>query len=119
MATSTQPRVKLPLWLLVAINQGELVGDLSDRRDEPRIVARQLLHAQREDDPDGKTFPVKLWNVSSKGVGFVSRIQLDEKQRLKLAPEDEPDDPISVSVVHCTQTAQPWLKKHELRRGRS
>ncbi len=109
MATSTQPRVKLPLWLRVAINQGELVGDPLDRRDEPRLTARQLLHAQREDDPGGKTFPVKLWNVSSKGVGFVSRIQLDEGQRLKLAPEDEPDEPISVSVVHCTQTIQGYL----------
>ena len=109
MATSTQPHVKLPLWLRVAINQAEVVRDPLDRQDEPRLIARQLLHAQREDDPGGKTFPVKLLNVSSKGVGFVSRTQLDEKQRLKLAPEDEPDDPVVVSVVHCTQTAQGYF----------
>ncbi len=109
MTTSTPTHIKLPLWLRVAIDQGELLGDLPNKRDEPRLIARQLLLAQREDDPNGKTFTVKLWNVSSKGVGFVSRIQLDEGQRLKLAPEDEPDEPISVSVVHCTQTIQGYL----------
>ena len=110
MAASVQPYIKLPLWLRVAIDQGKPVNELpNSRRDEPRVVARQLLHAQREDNPDGKTFPVKLWNASSKGIAFVSRIQLDESQRLKLAPEDESDQPISVWVIHCTQTVHGYL----------
>ena len=79
MTTSVRNKVKLPTWLREVIDEGEPTDNLINKREEPRIVARllinaQRINAQRDDHSNANPFPVRLWDVSTKGMSFVARI---------------------------------------------
>ena len=114
MTTSVRNKVKLPTWLREVIDEGEPTDNLINKREEPRIVARllinaQRINAQRDDHSNANPFPVRLWDVSTKGMSFVARIPLDPGDRLKLTPDDDWEQSVHVSVVHCTQKIQGYM----------
>ena len=111
MTTSARNKVKLlPTWLRRAVQKGEPADDvLNNKRQEPRSIAGLLINVQRDDDSNANPSPVRLWNVSTRGIGFRARIPFAQGDRLKLTPDDAPDQPVHVSVVHCTQQAHGYL----------
>ncbi len=111
MTTSARNKVELlPAWLLRAIARGEPEDDvLNDKRQEPRRIAGLLINVQRDDDSNANPSPVRLWTVSTRGIGFRARIPFAQGDLLKLTPDDAPDQPVHVSVVHCTQQVHGYL----------
>ena len=109
MTTSAKDSVELPTWVREAIDEGELTDKLLNKRKEPRTAAHLIIYAQRDDDSNDNPFPVTLWNASTHSMSFVARIPLDRGDRLKVMPDDDPEQPVHVSVVHCTQKIQGYL----------
>ncbi len=111
MTTSARNKVKLlPTWLRRAIEKGEPADDvLNNKRQEPRRIAGLLINARRDDRSNANPLPVELWNISTHGISFVARIPFAQGDRLKLTPTDDSEQPVHVSVVHCTQTMRGYL----------
>lgn len=109
MTASAENEVTLPTWLREVIDEGEPTDSLLNKRKEPRTVVQMLIYAQRDDDSNANPFPVRLWNVSTHSISFVARIPLDRGDQLKLTLDDESEEPVHVSVVHCTQKIQGYL----------
>ncbi len=110
MTTSAKNKVKLlPTWLRKVIDKGEPTDNLLNKREEPRTIAHLLINARRDDRSNANPLPVELWNISTHGISFVARIPLDRGDRLKLTTDDDSEQPVHVSVVHCTQKIQGYL----------
>ena len=111
MPTSARDKVELlPTWLRRAIEKGEPEDDvLNNKRQEPRSIAALPINVQRDDDSNANPSPARLWTVSTGGIGFRARMPFLQGDRLKLTPDDAPDQPVHVSVVHCTQQAHGYL----------
>ncbi len=110
MTASANNKVKLPTWLREVIEKGKPEDDvLNNKRQEPRSIAGLLVNVQRDDDSNANPSPVRLWTVSTRGIGFRARIPFAQGDRLKLTPDDAPGQPVHVSVVHCTQQAHGYL----------
>ncbi len=111
MTTSAKNKAKLlPTWLRHAFEEGEPADDaLKNKRQEPRSIAGLPINVRRVDDSNANPSPARLWTVSTGGIGFRARIQFAQGDRLKLTPDDAPDQPVHVSVVHCTLEIHGYL----------
>ena len=111
MTTSAKNKVKLlPTWLRNAFEEGEPADDaLNSKRQRPRRIDGLLINVQPDDDSNANPFPARLWTVSTHGIGFRAPIPFAQGDRLKLTPDDAPDQPVRVSVVHCTPQVHGYL----------
>ena len=112
MTTFTQQQTKVPIWLLDAL-QGEAPKEVLNKRSEPRYEWLSLASLGARPSSATKPVSVKVTNVSSRGVGLVSRTPVDQGGEFQLTPEGvAPDgasfDPVRVSVIHCTQAVQGY-----------
>ena len=104
--------VEIPGWLLEAL-EGEPTDDVPNKRAESRRVWYRLASVQIHDGVSEKLSSVKITNVSSEGIGFVSRQCLEVGDRLQLIPDGDsngsaPIGPVNVRIIHCTQTVQGY-----------
>ena len=107
MATETQTLVELPKWVRKAIESGEPMAALPNKRRDLRRVCVEAFIVHPENRPTAERFSVRGFNVNSHGIGFISERELVVGLRLALAPAGDLDEPpIWVRVVHCTETAE-------------
>ena len=112
MPTSPQQQIKLPSWLLEALESE--TGDLVlNKRSEPRRDSYLLAFLEAGDTPGVERLSVKVTNVSSRGIGFIARSPLEESREFQLTPQGvsehgTPFEAVRVRVVHCTQTVQGY-----------
>lgn len=110
MTDSSKASLELPAWFREAMTEGEpTYNTVVTKRQEPRTTACRLISAQKVDSSDSKLYAVKLWNTSEHGVCLVARVPFGPGERLKLTPENGADQPVHISVAHCTQTIQGFL----------
>ena len=109
MTTSAKNEVKLPAWLREAVDDIEPTNDVLDRREKPRAIARLLINARLDDHSNGIPFSAKLRDVSQHGIGFIAQIPFAPGELISLTPVDDSEQPVHVSVVHCTETREGYL----------
>jgi hypothetical protein len=103
MATAPQ-ELNLPDWLREAFESGEPTDVLPNKRAESRRHWPGSCFARPEDASGDEQSLVHGLNLSSKGIGFLSREPFDEGQLLVLFPEGGSGEPVRIRVIHCTQT---------------
>ena len=108
----TSSRVELPYWLRDVL-AGESTDDVPNKRSESRHVGGMMASVKSSDDASAAPISVRILNASSQGIGLISRQRIDVGARLELTPDWVPDngtpaEPVSVAVVHCTQTIQGY-----------
>ena len=113
MATVPPQQIKLPGWFLEALEGGEPPAGVLNKRSEPRCDAYLLASLHPNDAPETKPLSVKITNLSSRGIGLITRAQLTENQEFQLAPQGVSEDgtpleSVQVRVVHCTRTVQGY-----------
>ena len=114
MTTVPLKQSLLPAWLRTAIEEGERLDRHLNKRSEHRLAWVRLASLQPQPDTGAeKPISVKIANVSSRGVGLISREPLDEGLQLALSPDGvmedlTPFETINVRVVHCTKTIQGY-----------
>ena len=109
MNEARQTQCNLPDWLSEALEESYPTDDLPNKRSESRRVWSSLYLLTSEDDTSGTPITVRMTNVASAGIGFVSRKVLTPHSRFKLTPEGREDaEPVHVRVVHCTKTVQGY-----------
>jgi hypothetical protein len=102
----------LPAWFLEAL-EGDPTDTLPNKRSETRHEWVSLGGIERMDSSERKNPTVKIFNVSTGGLGFISRQPLELGERVRIAPEGlsedgTPFDPIEATVTYCTQTIQGY-----------
>ena len=109
MDGTQQTQSHLPSWLCEALEEGDLPDEPLNRRAELRTVWAFLCFLAPEDDPSSAPTTVKVTDVASGGIGFMSRQELHPGYRFQLVPVGrEDEDALHVSVVRCTQTVQGY-----------
>ncbi len=114
MTTVPLKQSQLPAWLRMAIEEGQRLDRHLNKRSEHRLVWVRLASLQPHPDaPSEKPISVKIANVSSRGVGLISREHLEEGRQLVLSPDGVTEDltpfeTVNVRVVHCTKTIQGY-----------
>ena len=102
---STKPRVKVPSWLLDSIE--DHVDRVTIKRSEPRQSLLGRAQVRFENAPS-RAISVRLLNICSDGISFLSREPISPRNLLRLAPEEGPNpydagNQLRIRVVHCTQ----------------
>ena len=65
-------QIELTKWVREALEKGDFADDMLIKRSVSRAADRRFMFAR----PVGATAspnPVRLWNVSRRGIGFVTR----------------------------------------------
>jgi hypothetical protein len=96
----------LPTWLMAALASADADGGVLNKRRDARRPWSGLINAQNAADPSKRSFTVNVFNLSSLGLGIITRNQQCVGDRLVLTPVGEPGQNITVRVVHCTRTIQ-------------
>jgi hypothetical protein len=98
----------------MALEEGVCTDTNLNKRSEPRLVWVRLASVRSESETElTPAQTVKTANVSSRGIGLVSRKPFDEGDQLVLTPdgvteEQTPFESINVRVVHCKTTIQGY-----------
>ncbi|MHC4697817.1 MAG: hypothetical protein ACYTFA_13885 [Planctomycetota bacterium] len=114
MNTVHRKLTELPAWLRSAVEEGECADPQLNKRGEHRYVWVRLASVEpRSDGGSAMGMPVKIANVSSQGVGLISRKPLEESEQLVLTPDGvtekwAPFESVNVRVIHCTRTVQGY-----------
>lgn len=114
MTTVPLKQSQLPAWLRMAVEEGECVDRHLNKRSEHRLVWIRLASLKpHPDNGSEKPMSVKIANVSSRGVGLITREPVEEGRQLALSPDGVTEDltpfeTVNVRVVHCTKTIQGY-----------
>jgi len=101
-------RSQLPEWLQQAIIEGDSVAGVRNKRAEDRMVSALFCQIESDGQP-GEILSARVHNVSESGLGMITRRWLRPGQRIQLTPADGSDgEPVTATVVHCTQTIQGY-----------
>lgn len=98
----------IPAWLAEAIEEGEPLQGLANKRGEDRMISALYCQVQQH-GPPAETLSAKVFNVSASGLGMVTRKPIAPGQRLTLSPNDGSHGAcVELLVAHCTQTVQGY-----------
>ena len=108
MSTEEKVQTRLPDWLIAAIEAGEPLEGVPAKRGESRLHAWSLpCRIVPVNGGPSASFTCNLQNVSTRGLGFISRRQLTPGDELDITPADQPEAPsVRASIKHCTRTLQ-------------
>lgn len=108
MSTEEKLQVQLPDWLIEAIEAGEPLEGVPARRGESRLHAWSFpCRIVPVGGGPAASFTSNLQNVSSHGMGFISRQTLKPGDELDVTPADRPEAPsVRARIKHCTRTLQ-------------
>jgi len=105
-------QIELPAWLREGLN-GDPTDPMPNKRSDERYVFSMLAYVREEKDTGfGESYPAKIFNVSTTGLGLVSRHPIKQGLLLCVSPQDgkPPDfvasDTVRARVVYCKQTIQ-------------
>ena len=109
MSGTRQEQSHLPGWLCEALEEAEVPDEPLDRRAELRRVWAFLCHLTPAEGQNGTPCTVRVTDVSSGGVGFISRQELHPGYRFQLVPVGrEDEEALHVRIVHCMQIVQGY-----------
>lgn len=108
MSTDEKLQVQLPDWLIEAIEAGDPLEGVPARRGEARLHAWSFpCRIVPIGGDQSASFTSNLQNVSSQGLGFISRQTLTPGDELDITPADQPEAPsVRARIKHCTRTLQ-------------
>jgi len=104
---STTP-AGIPDWLAEAIEEGEPLEGIPNKRHTDRVLS--ALYCQVEQNgPKTGSLSAQVTNVSTSGLGMITRKSIPPGERLYISPGDgSVGEPVEVLVAHCTQTLQGY-----------
>lgn len=98
----------LPGWLTEAIEEGEPLESIPNKRNDDRLVSA-LYCLVEQDGVSSDTLSAQVSNVSVHGLGMITRKPIPPGQRIHISPGDGSDgDAVEALVAHCTQTVQGY-----------
>ncbi len=98
----------LPEWLAEAIEEGEPLDGIANKRGDNRLLSALYCKVEQNDETSG-TLSAQVSNVSVSGLGMITRKPIPPGQRLYISPGDgSVGKPVEVLVAHCTQTIQGY-----------
>ena len=108
MPTEETAQIKLPNWLVEAIEAGDPLAGVSAKRGESRLHAWSFpCRVVPVAGGPSASFTINLQNISRQGLGFISRQNLTPGDELDITPTDQPDAPsVRARIKHCTRTLQ-------------
>lgn len=92
----------LPEWAQYGF-EGAPESGVLNKREDSRHTWVDYVNVCQPDCPADQV-SIKTLNISQQGVGFVSRQAFHEDDILHIFPDECPEQPLKVRVVHCTQT---------------
>lgn len=101
-------QVRLPEWLRDALAHSTPMDGPLIRRSVPRRCWSDFYVLRSAESPDTTGTFVRGINVSTGGVGCISRSGLGVGEVFDLSPMEEVREPVRVRVVHCTRTVQGY-----------
>ena len=109
MKHDLQTQCAHPAWFSDALEVSSPSDDVANKRSESRREWISRCLVTPEGDTHGTPITVQTINITSNGIGFLSREEIKTNSRFKLTPADAKDaQPVHVRVVHCTQTIQGY-----------
>ena len=108
MPTEETVQIKLPKWLLDAIETGDPLAGVPAKRGESRLHAWSFpCRVVPVAGGPSASFTINLQNISQQGLGFISRQELSPGDELDIKPADQPQAPsVRARIRHCTRTLQ-------------
>jgi|GEM_PF-1676094 len=97
----------IPLWLREGLDE-EATDGVLNKRAEPRHGWVVMTRAMLLGSPGTELTSVKTYNISRRGLGLITRKQLNMGAELIVSPMYETGEPVRVRVVYCKQTIQGY-----------
>ena len=109
MQDSDARTTSTPAWVQEALREGEATDGVPNKRAEPRLSWHATCTAKPLRTQDLGPFSVRVFNVSSGGLGVIARRRVEPGERLLLTPLGAAaTEAVRVRVIHCTQTVQGY-----------